>query len=519
MIDPAHTDAAPTARTPIDAYRASLPPGRLEGFRIDAIDRLGVPTFCTTFWPQSGPSNGGNGYGTTGEAAETGAMGELLEVVSANRAIARMPRLHGSYGDLAARLGVGAVLDPRTACLDAGSRFSPELWLEWVPARRYPGGETVWVPLELAACQDADLPPGDHLIAPITNGLGAGLNRAQALCHGLLELIQRDGNGLRFRALDAGVAIDLDVVASPETRALLARLDAEGVEVLVKLASTEFEIANVYVVGTDRPGRETGAPIVGTACGEAADPSRERALRKALLEFAAARARKAFTHGPLDAVERITPAGYLERFRRVAPAPEEPRALEEMVRWLALDAGQMRALLADNALSVRERVPFSALPDAPALSDHEARLATVAGKLHAAGFEVLYLDFSPRTPRGPSWAAAAFEPADAGISVVKAIVPGLEVETMSYGRIGERNVRRLRAMGSALVGLDAAPPGARPIVLADAAYERLGGRPWLDWQAVLRAVGPLYPLYREPGRHSAPVALERGAVAGSEGRR
>ena len=36
-----------------------------------------------------------------------------------------------------------------------------------------------------------------------------------------------------------------------------------------------------------------------SACGEACDPDRERALAKACREFAAARVRKTFSHGPI----------------------------------------------------------------------------------------------------------------------------------------------------------------------------------------------------------------------------
>ena len=494
MIAQRQTNAPHPEPSAADRYRAALPPGRLEGLRIDPLDRLGIPTYCTTFWPDRGPSNGGNGYGLTESIATTGALGELNEVVAAHEAIARMPRRSGSYDQLVAALGTRAVLDPLTACLDAGSPYTPSMRLEWVEARRYPSGEPVWVPIEFAACQGSDVPPGDYLITPITNGLGAGMSQAQALCHGLLELLQRDGNGLRFRALDAGVAIDLDAVRTPGTVALLAQLDAAGVEVIVKLACTEFGIANLYVVGLDRPGHEQGPPIVATACGEATDPSRERALLKALLEFAAARARKAFTHGPLEAVAEIVPPGYMDRFRAQSLDGEEPRALAEMVRWLSLDHAAMRALLADNALRVAERIPFSSLPDAPGAADAQNatdRLPLVAGRLLDAGFEVLYLDFSPA-------------PAS-GVHVVKAIVPGLEVETMSYGRIGERNARRLLTAGGDLVGLGTPPDSARMIPLTEAAYARLGGRPWLDWAAVMRTVGALYPLYREPGRHSAPL--------------
>ncbi len=92
-------------------------------------------------------------------------------------------------------------------------------------------------------------------------------------------------------------------------------------------------------------------------------------------------------------------------------------------------------------------------------------------RLEQAGFEVLYVDLSlPGT----------------GVHAVKMIVPGLEVETMSYQRIGERNIRRLLARQAAdanlptLVGVGDAPVGALPIPLTDLARQRLGGEAWLD---------------------------------------
>jgi ribosomal protein S12 methylthiotransferase accessory factor len=44
--------------------------------------------------------------------------------------------------------------------------------------------------------------------------------------------------------------------------------------------------------------------------------------------------------------------------------------------------------------------------------------------------------------------------------------------------------------------------------LAADAADRLGGRPWLDVAEIDRIVGRLYPLYREPEVHSAPISLE-----------
>ncbi len=479
----------------IAAYRAALPPGTLLDFSVTALDRISVASWSLTFWPTEGPDGGAHGYGLTDTEARTGAYGELSEVVHAAAALRRLPRRAASYRALVNDLGERGVLDPVAGCLDAGSAYTPDLPLEWVPVTRYSTGESVWVPAEFVAIQPADLGPGARLITPITNGLGAGLSLDQALAHGLLELVQRDGNSVNFRAMAQGTVVDLGAVTDATTRLLLGWLDTDGVDVLVKLASTDFGISDIYVVGMDR--EPMGAPLMAAACGEAAHPDRDVALRKALLEFCAARARLAFTHGPLGPVEAVTPPGYLDAYRRhYSPAGEEPRALAAMRHWRAFTNNEMRRHLSDSVLSDTERVPFASLPTVPdSGGDKAALVRLIADRLMSEGLDILYVDCSP--------------PDASDVHVVKAIVPGLEVETMSYYRIGARNLARLLARGSDLVGLGGPSPGTLPILLTDKGRESIGGPAWLDPNAVDRLVGPLYALYREPGRHAAALAAER----------
>jgi ribosomal protein S12 methylthiotransferase accessory factor len=243
-----------------------------------------------------------------------------------------------------------------------------------------------------------------------------------------------------------------------------------------------------------------------TACGEAASPDRGRALRKALLEFGAARARKCFMHGPLDLIAEVAPTEYLARFRpRHSLAWEESRALQAMLGWLALSREELTAVVADTVLAKRSTKPFSELPTwAPATGADgdvpgKALCDELARRLGDAGLDVLYVDLSP------------LNAAEIGVHAVKAIVPGLEVETMSYLRIGERGARKLLDRGGDLVGPGEPPPGCLPVRLTAAAMERLGGPVWLDPAAVDRAVGRLYPLYREPEYHSCQIVLEARA--------
>jgi ribosomal protein S12 methylthiotransferase accessory factor len=487
---------------PVATYIDSMPPGRVELFSLSPLDKTGVACWNAIFLNEDGTrfhgvTPHGVGYGTTDAEAMIGTAGELAEAVHSAGAIARFPRRTGSYAALAAQLGARGIADPLTLCLPAGSPVDHNTVMEWVPAQRWPSGQTVLVPTEIAGCSVGDFTPGYRpFTTPITNGLGAGPTLDFAIGHGICELLQRDGNGIGFRAMDRGIALDLgDGPADPRTRALLERLAALGIEVIPKFASSEFGVAGIYCVGAERDG-SAPFPIMVTAAGEAASLDREQALRKSLFEFAAARVRKAFSHAPLAAIAGIAPPGYIDRFCGYHSLDgEESRALAEMMAWCSTDGPTLRSYLADTVLSRKGTMRFADLPVWDGPLSGTPIVAELAGRFAAADMEILFVDFSP--------------PGASNVHVVKAIVPGLEVETMSYHRIGERGVRKLLERGSPLAGIGAPPPGAKPVRLPAGAAERLGGPAWLDTEAVDRIVGRLYPLYREPEVHSAPIALEK----------
>ena len=472
--------------TPAERYLASFPP-RLVEFGIRGLDPLDVPlhSAAVAAGPDC-PAGSGLGYGATAEQARVGALGEMAEMALSTRSLAARTRVQASYAELQ-RSGRPAQ-DPRTLCLEAGSAYDDDRVLQWLPMQRLRDGLEVLVPAELVASTPNDLPgpppPAGWLTTVITNGQGAAFDVRQATAHALLEVLQRDGNAVSFRAMDRGTVVDLTGLTDPDSLALLDRCKAAGIEVLVKLASTELGVVDVYAVGCSG---DEATPVMATACGEAAHPDREVAVRKALHEFAAARSRKAFMHGPLDAVRGSTPPGYLDAWLEGHPPErlvEEDRALHAMLEWARRGTPSLVGLLQDSVLSRRSTVAFSQLPTtSPAdLHDH------VVARLAAEGLDVL----------------VDVQPAATGDAVaVKALVPGLEVETMSYGRIGERGVRRLRERDDPLVRVGPRPDGAgwAHVHLTKDAQERLGGPAWFDRTAADARVGPLYPLYREPGRH------------------
>ena len=469
-----------------DALAPALDSGTLFEFPLAGMDRLGLPLWNVAFIGADGALSDGFGYGPTLAAAQTSAWGEAIEWYWAREALKTLPRVFGTY-DALVQSGK-SVIDPVTLNLSAGSDYShAHTPLTWVEAKRWTSGDSVWVPIEFAAPRAADIGPGIEpsalLAVPITNGLGAGPSFSHALAHGILELLQRDGNSVQYRAMDQGVAVELDDVQNPETRALLAHLDAEGIEIIVKLAANDFGMANLYVVGWDRDLDQAPQPIMLSACGEAVHPDREVALGKALREYTSARARKAFNHGPLSTVRALSPAGYLEAFGRKSLRSEDDRALTEMQRWTHLSPSAFYEILERPIYDITRRVKFSDLPTTQT-PDADALLSLLTERLSTEGLDILYVDFTP--PGSPA-------------TILKAIVPGLEVETMTYNRMGSRNLRRLLAQSSPVVGIGDEPAGALKVRLTEKDADLAGA--WLDPAAIDRMLGPLYALYREPGRH------------------
>ena len=481
--------------------RAGCPGVEAAEFAITPLDVTGVPVWSVTQWQADGEMINGIGYGPTDARARVGAWAELLEQAGSHDAARRWPKRRATYDELVAA-GENA-LDPRALRLPAGTEYAHDRPCVWVEAKTYDADkppaehEPIWVILEAAATHGYDLVgpdggdfPGDPLFQPISNGSGAGDTMARALSHALLELVQRDGNSANYRAVDRGTRVDLDDVRHEPTRELLDKLDQCGIEVVAKLADTNLGMTNLYVVGHEREPEKVAHPIMLSACGEAAHPDREAALHKATLEFCASRARKFFTHGPIDRMEHLFPPGYLEKFRASPASVEESRSFEDVRKLVNMTAGEVMGLLADNVFRVEETVKFSDLPTVPpaSVADVPDLLAETVRRFSAEGLPIHWLDC---TPGGA-----------AGVAACKAIVPAMEVETMTYHRVGRRNIDRLARRGFGFVGYGDPPTGADRVLLPDDTPA------WMDRAKLDAQVGDLYCLYREPEVHAIALGEE-----------
>ena len=472
----------------ISHYRTVLSRfGEILDFDISALDRLGVPVTSCSLAVDGTLRHHGNGYGATAEAATVSGLGELAENVLSAAGLADQHRRarEGSYGELVAAEGRDRVADPRRLGLPAGSPYDEAMPLRWLPTIRVATGETVWLPEDFVAGGPGDVRGPQRLITPISNGRGAGLDDEQAFAHGLLELLQRHTNGLRFRALDRRSPVIAPETLPEPVRALVQRLAAHGIRPVIKHAATAYGVSSTYVVGVDPA---PGAGIRVTAGGEAAHPSAEVSVMKALLEYANSRARKAFFFGDRAAARAIAPAAYWERLGPVGHG--EPRAYEAMTAWAGLPDDTLRVLTApdeSHALPYPEIAGPGTAAGAASLRDH-LLTALAEGEID---HDVL----------------VARTEVDGAVAV-KVVVTGLEVETLSYGRIGELGVRDALAGDLDLVRLQPQPSGTHTarVVLTSDAEERLGGPAWYSYAEADRIVGPLYPLYREPPRHAVEVS-------------
>ena len=490
----------------VEIYRRFLAGNDLQIFDISSLDRIGIPIYLAALHGDGGFLNNGVGYGNSSTEALVGALGEMSETFHIHQILKTTPACEAiSYNQMVQHFGEDHVIDPLTHCLSAGYPYHDNLPLRWVAVTRLGDGAVCWTPRETVAFSgfSYDMPSSNvklqstgksaKLFPPITCGLGAGLTIEQALSHGVLELLQRDGNCTSFRAMDQGIDIELDVIESDEIKATLSHLSNLGLRVRAKLASTEFGLVNLFVIAEPVDGNNSreAFPLLATACGEAVHQNRERALRKALHEFISSRSRKAFMHGSIDNVRAVAPREYLENnLESAQPHLEEPKALTEMANWLCKSQEELVNLLRGTVFSTRKIVKFSSLPSVAddQVVNPKKRLQDITQRLALEHISIYYLDGSPSDVDGPK--------------VVRAIAPGLEGETLSYWRIGARGAKRLLLRKSTLISQEHPQTQHLPILLRPAAQESLGGPVFFkvpEWEKILNGH---YPLYREPSPHT-----------------
>jgi ribosomal protein S12 methylthiotransferase accessory factor len=239
--------------------------------------------------------------------------------------------------------------------------------VEWVTATDLSTGALSWVPRQLC---ELDYRVEERLTVPLfrasSNGLASGNTVAEAILHGLCEVIERDAMWRNQGARrDPDRHIRLETIDSGLAQRVLERFARAGMvtEVVDVSGPTGLPCFAAYVSHASAPARYFGA-----GC----HPSRSTALLRALTE--AAQSRLGYIAGSRDDLYRATYAPVphtLAQPERDEAQPEPPRRRFRSAPTLARQGvpallreivGRVRAVTGAAPLAVDLRRPEFDLP-------------------------------------------------------------------------------------------------------------------------------------------------------------
>jgi YcaO-like protein with predicted kinase domain len=289
---------AGTHRTRTPAETLALLEPRLRHFgitrvaNVTGLDRIGVPVYMAVR-PNARSLSVSQGKGLDAAAAKVSAIMESLEAH------------HAEFHRCACRVGTRAqLLESCRDGRDSGvvdplrlprSRASSDLAhrnMVWTAGEDVATGRAMWVPLEMVDL-DFTLPHVFEASALLrsSNGLASGNTLAEAVLHGLLEVVERDATGLMnlWPPERWGRArLDLATVTDASARRLLDRFEQADIAVSAWDVTTDIGVPAFMAGIFDRTTDELLRPWPPTF-GSGAHPDRGVALCRALTEAAQAR--------------------------------------------------------------------------------------------------------------------------------------------------------------------------------------------------------------------------------------
>lgn len=364
LCDPAQTLAA------VKPHLAEMGITRIAN--LTGLDRVGLPTVMVTR-PNSRSVAVALGKGLTLEAAQASGVMEAVETWHAERIT--QPLRVASYADLQQE---ALVADVERLPRVTGGSFDPHHRMLWVEGEDLVSGQPRWLPFEMVDTDYTARPCGGQGAFPrTTNGLASGNSLAEATCHAVCEVIERDAITLWHQA-PPGPRVDPAAIEDPRCREALERFERAGLQAGIWNITSDVGVAAFHCMICEN-GARPGHIGIGSGC----HPDRGIALLRALTE--AAQTRLTYISGARDDLE-----------------PEEftPQASAERTQYV-------RQLLDQTVVSAR----FEGCPDYSSPS-FEEDLSWLLGRLAGIGIrQVLTVDLSRP---------------GLGVAVVRAVIPGLE---------------------------------------------------------------------------------------------
>jgi ribosomal protein S12 methylthiotransferase accessory factor len=307
------------------------------------------------------------------------------------------PVIASSYHNLKS---AHACIDPLEIHVPMVRKYSERLMLEWVKGFDLMTRRPTFAPLNCVVAPYSD--PGLSLFYTSTNGLASGNTRADAICHGLCEVIERDATALALaraevRPAVAAMLAELGFGAAappergevplislrglpPRAAALLRKLQRAGLKVQLQNLTSAIGIPTIGCTITEPQGLPT---VANTYAGCGTHPDARIALTRALTEAAQSRL-TCIQGGREDLPDFVPPKG--------APPVEARLGAGEPIRFDDLPSYRHS--------SVNEDVEF------------------IVERMGKAGFEQIVVVDITR--------------AEVGIPVVRVIVPGTEIWTLYF---------------------------------------------------------------------------------------
>jgi YcaO-like protein with predicted kinase domain len=257
---------------------------------VTGLDWIGLPVY-QAIRPNSRTLSASQGKGLTRGQAQVSALMEAIEGFHAEKI--RQPRVRATVGSMRGQLGYdlsALAVTQRTLLTDA-------LVLDWLSATDLSTGVSTWVPRQVCEL-DFCVHPRVHVpvFRASSNGLCSGNTPAEALIHGLCEVIERDSCRRHDRArFESDRSIVLDTVTARLGQRLLDRFLSAGMDVQIVDMSgpTGLPCFEAWLDHPDGP-----ALTRGSGC----HPSRSTALIRALTE--AAQSRLTYIAGTRDDIPR-----------------------------------------------------------------------------------------------------------------------------------------------------------------------------------------------------------------------
>jgi ribosomal protein S12 methylthiotransferase accessory factor len=382
---------------------------------ITGLDRVGIPVWNAVVPRSADELSVYNGKGGTPMDAKTSAVMEAVERFCAWQPM--RPIRIASYAELCAE-GVAA-LDPATHNLRAHRTWSPDRPVSWVRGVDLLAEREVLVPLSLAGYY---VRYGDQPVFQITstNGIASGNSVEEAICHALIEVIERDswtlaelvGHRLKSvvrtrlaRQVGPGAADwleDRHPLVDPATLPPVPQRYAEmildaGLRLVIRDATSPLGIPTFGAMVAE----DLGPAVAQGHAGYGTHPDAEVAVVRALTEAAQSRA------VDLQAV----------REDLALPREDVPRWRQQTYRGAEVD------LAAWPFGAERGLRSFADVPNHSS-DDLATDIELLVGRLREHGLgQVIVVDLS--VPDVPA-------------SVVRVVVPGLESYAFDQSRLGAR---------------------------------------------------------------------------------